>query len=125
MATATIQPAIHEGRNIRRFREMQGIKQEALALILGDDWNQKKISVLESKKMIEPLLLEKLAKALRIPVEALKQFDDETTVTIISDSVAVKKYDSHPGINPLEKIVELYERLLKEKDEIIDSLRKK
>ncbi len=33
---------IHQGRNVKRFREMLGIKQEALALELGDDWNQKK-----------------------------------------------------------------------------------
>jgi hypothetical protein len=33
---------IHQGRNVKRFREMLGIKQEALAYELGDDWNQKK-----------------------------------------------------------------------------------
>lgn len=34
---------IHEGRNVKRIREMPGIKQEALAIELGDDWNQRKI----------------------------------------------------------------------------------
>ncbi|SCC48246.1 hypothetical protein GA0116948_11088 [Chitinophaga costaii] len=29
---------VHEGRNIKRFLEMLGIKQEALAFELGDDW---------------------------------------------------------------------------------------
>lgn len=38
---------IHEGRNIKRFREMLGIKQDALAADLGDEWNQQKISLLE------------------------------------------------------------------------------
>ena len=33
---------VHEGRNIKRFREMLGIKQDALAADLGDDWNQQK-----------------------------------------------------------------------------------
>jgi DNA-binding XRE family transcriptional regulator len=33
---------IHQGRNIKRFREMLGIKQEALAHELGEDWSQKK-----------------------------------------------------------------------------------
>ncbi len=28
---------IHQGRNVKRFREMLGIKQEALAFDLGDD----------------------------------------------------------------------------------------
>lgn len=38
---------IHQGRNIKRFREMLGIKQDALAFEQGDDWNQQKISLLE------------------------------------------------------------------------------
>lgn len=38
---------IHEGRNIKRFREMLGVKQEALAFELGDDWSQQKISLYE------------------------------------------------------------------------------
>jgi DNA-binding XRE family transcriptional regulator len=33
---------IHEGRNVKRFREMLGIKQESLAAELGEDWTQKK-----------------------------------------------------------------------------------
>ena len=37
---------VHEGHNIKRFREMLGIKQDALAFELGEDWNQKKISLL-------------------------------------------------------------------------------
>jgi len=40
---------IHEGRNVKRFREMLGIKQDALAADLGDDLNQQKISLLEQK----------------------------------------------------------------------------
>ncbi len=44
---------IHEGHNVKRFREMPGVKQEALAFELGDDWSQKKISLLEAKENIE------------------------------------------------------------------------
>lgn len=44
---------IHQGRNVKRFREMLGIKQEALAIELGDDWNQKKISLLKQKETID------------------------------------------------------------------------
>ena len=40
---------------------MLGIKQEALALDLGEDWNQKKISLLEQKETIENQLLEKIS----------------------------------------------------------------
>jgi hypothetical protein len=34
---------------------MLGIKQEALASALGDDWNQKKISLLKGKESIEAI----------------------------------------------------------------------
>ena len=44
---------IHQGRNVKRFREMLGIKQEALAVELGEDWNQRKVSLLEQKEVIE------------------------------------------------------------------------
>jgi len=45
---------IHEGRNVKRFREMLGIKQDALAADLGDDWNQQRVSLLEQKETIDP-----------------------------------------------------------------------
>ncbi len=35
---------IHEGRNVKHVRQRLGIKQDALAIELGDDENQKKIS---------------------------------------------------------------------------------
>ena len=40
--TTTPNHKIHQGRNIKRFREMLGIKQDALAYELGDDWNQQR-----------------------------------------------------------------------------------
>ena len=52
--SATTTKKIHEGRNIKRFREMLGIKQDALAADLGDDWNQQKVSLLEQKETIDP-----------------------------------------------------------------------
>jgi len=42
-----MEKTIHKGRNVKRFREMLGLKQEALALELGGDWNQRKVSLLE------------------------------------------------------------------------------
>ena len=46
---------IHQGRNVKRFREMLGIKQDALAFDLGEDWNQKKISLWSRKKLLKIL----------------------------------------------------------------------
>lgn len=121
---------IHEGRNVKRFREMLGIKQEALAYELGDDWNQKKISLLEQKETIDTPLLQQISAALKIPVEAFKNFDEEQAINIISNTFdncnqpASVFYNS--TINPLEQLIKvhnekiaLYERMLKEKDEMM------
>jgi len=70
---------IHEGRNVKRIREMLGIKQDALAIELGDDWNQKKTSLLEGKETIEPQILDEVAKALKVPVAG---FDVQSIVAL-------------------------------------------
>ena len=113
---------IHEGRNIKRFREMLGIKQDALADALGDDWNQKKISLLEAKEQIEPALLEEVAKALKVPAEAIKNFDEEAAINVISNTFhdhSANNVNFKCTFNPLDKMVELYEALLKSEREKI------
>lgn len=122
---------IHQGRNIKRFREMLGIKQEALAFDLGDDWNQKKISILEQKEIIEDALLQKISEVIKIPVDAFKNFDEQQAINIISNTFhdfndhAVASAN-HCSFNPIDKVVELYdekialyERMLKEKDDMM------
>ncbi|MEJ7671699.1 MAG: helix-turn-helix transcriptional regulator [Chitinophagaceae bacterium] len=121
-----MEKTIHQGRNIKRFREMLGIKQEGLASELGDDWNQKKISLLEQKEVVGDVLLEQVAKVLKVPVEAIKNFDEEKAVHIISntfnDSSILNGINYNPTFNPIDKMVELYERMLKEKTEMIEKL---
>jgi len=78
---------VHEGRNVKRFREMLGIKQDALAANLGDDWNQQKVSLLEQKETIDPALLQQISSALKIPAEAIQNFDEEQAVNIIANTV--------------------------------------
>ncbi len=124
---------IHQGRNVKRFREMLGIKQEALAFDLGDDWNQKKISLLEQKEVVEDPLLKKISEVLKIPVEAFQNFDEEQAVNIISntfgDNACVGNPNSTFNFNPVEKLIQLheekialYERMLKEKEEMMERL---
>ena len=129
---------VHEGRNVKRFREMLGIKQDALAYELGESWNQQKISLLEQKETIELPLLQQISNALKVPVEALQNFDDEQAINIISNTVnnndnatGNSLFSYYPTINPIEQIIKLheekialYERMLKEKDEMMDRLEK-
>ncbi|GEN78030.1 helix-turn-helix transcriptional regulator [Chryseobacterium hagamense] len=129
---------IHQGRNIKRFREMLGIKQEALAFDLGEDWNQKKISLLEQKTVVEEALLQKISEVLNIPVEAFQNFDEEQAINIISNTVNNNDHASgnslfsyYPTVNPIEKWIEALEEikrlnaeLLKAKDEQIRLMEK-
>ena len=116
MSTATTKK-IHEGRNVKRFREMLGIKQDALAADLGDDWNQQKVSLLEQKETIDPLLLQQISSALKIPAEAIQNFDEEQAVNIIAntftsnDTSTLNAINPHCTFNPLDKIVQLYDTI--------------
>ncbi|WP_082482318.1 helix-turn-helix transcriptional regulator, partial [Chryseobacterium sp. Leaf394] len=121
--------------NVKRFREMLGIKQEALAFDLGEEWNQKKISMLEQKDVIEDDLLKAISNALKIPVEAFQNFDEEQAVNIIANTFdngsILNGINHNPTFHPIEKLVQLheekialYERMLKEKDEMMDRLEK-
>lgn len=49
-----------------------GIKQEVLAFELGEDWSQKKISLLEQKEEVEEKLIRQVAKILKVPEDAIK-----------------------------------------------------
>ncbi len=131
--TTTSIHKVHEGRNIKRFREMLGIKQDALAADLGNDWNQQKISLLEQKETIDTALLKQISAALKIPVEAIQNFNEEQAITVISstfnDQAAIVNHN--PTFHPIDKLVQLheekialYERMLKEKEDMMAKLEK-
>ena len=148
MSTATEgTKKIHEGRNVKRFREILGVKQEALAIGLGEEWNQKRISLLESKEKIDDELMAEIAKVLNIPVAAIKNFDEEKTMLNIQNNFEGSNIGSGSGalnsgtasssyrdcsFNPLDKLIEivakneaLYERLLQSEKEKVEILKGK
>jgi transcriptional regulator with XRE-family HTH domain len=123
---------IHEGRNLKRLREILGYSQDVLVTGLG--LSQQAISQLESKEKIDPKILEDVAKILKIPVEAIKNFDDQAAVNVISstfnDNASVNS-NCILNINPVEKWLEaleenkrLYEALLKSEREKVAMLEK-
>ncbi|MCF0060441.1 helix-turn-helix domain-containing protein [Dyadobacter chenwenxiniae] len=131
MAHTTTNPKIHEGRNLKRFREMLAIKQDYLAFELGEDWNQQKISLLEQKETIDSDILEQVAAILKIPAEAIRNFDENQAINIITNTYHDFKDNAFVNngntptfyVNPIEEIrklhdekMDLYERMLKEKD---------
>lgn len=128
-ADTVIMPRVHQGRNIKRFRDILGMKQETLAAKL--EMTQQAFSKLEQKEEIDEKTLSKVAEALHIPVEAIKNMTDENVFNIIANTF--NSYDSstiqqptnlnyYPTFNPVDKIVELYERILKAEQEKVSLL---
>jgi transcriptional regulator with XRE-family HTH domain len=113
----------HIGRKISRIRELRDMKQEALAQALGT--NQQTVSAIENSETIEEGKLAEIAKALGVTVEAIKNYSDETILSVINntfnshDSSTLNAINIQPTFNPLDKVVELYERLVQaEKDKV-------
>lgn len=120
---------IHHGKNVKRIREMLGIKQEFLASELG--FNQQKISLLEQKETIEPDILQEIASVLKVPVEAIKNFNDEAANNFFNTFHDQSNFNYHCTFNPLEKYIEameankqLYERLLQSEKEKVELLQR-
>lgn len=117
------------------MREILGMKQDALAIELGSDWSQKKVSLLEAKDMIERPLLEQVAKALKVPVEAIENFDDTSTVLNIQNNYegsVTGNATANNGftyenctINPVEKWLDALEENKKLYEQLLQSEREK
>ena len=109
---------------------MFGMKQEALAFELGDDWSQKKVSRLEEHETVEEDILEQVAKILKVPVEAIKNFDEQSAVTYFntfndeSGAGACSPYGTF-NFNPLEKILALVDENKKLYEQLLASEREK
>ena len=115
----------HLGYNVKRLREILGVKQEDLAERL--QLSQQSISKLENKEDLDNETLGKVANALNIPADAIRNFTDEGAVHIVSNTFSGSYsalYNNSTINNPIEKIVqlyeekvELYERMLKSEQE--------
>ncbi|WP_291146627.1 helix-turn-helix transcriptional regulator [Flavobacterium sp. UBA7680] len=114
------------GRNISRIRELRGMKQGALADAIGT--SQQTISSIETSETVEFEKLVQIAKALGVTVEAIENFTEESVFNFFNNF-----YDNSANngqgngntnhnactFNPLDKVVELYERLVQaEKDKV-------
>ncbi|AKD04301.1 helix-turn-helix transcriptional regulator [Pontibacter korlensis] len=124
METAAKRRPIHLGDHVRRMRTALGVKQSALASELG--MTQQNISRIEQEEEVDDMTLEKIGQALGVSTEAIRNFDEEAAITIISSTL----HDNAGSINntcsitfnPIEKIVELYDALLKSEREKVELL---
>lgn len=117
---------VHQGKNVKRFREMLGLRQEGLAEVMGAEWNQKRISLVEAKEVVEQQVLILVATALKIPVEVLENFTEEAAINYFntfidstnnsvnntSDNSSNSISNAEPGkYNLVDQLIEAMENL--------------
>ncbi len=120
------EPTLHIGRKISRIRELRGMKQETLAAELGI--SQQAVSKIEQSADVEDEALEKIAKVLGVTPDAVKAFSEDAVFNIIANTFTDNSQNNNNylcTINPLEKIIELYERLLASEREKVELLKGK
>lgn len=108
----------HRGRKVESIRKLRGLTQGQLGERLGGITKQA-VSKIEQSEKIDDARLMQIADALEVTFEGLKNFSEEKVlyntinfyensgVTATSISANVENIN-----NPLEKTIELYERLL-------------
>lgn len=132
---------IHQGHNVRRLRAALGVKQEALARDLK--LTQQAVSLIEQKKTIEPAMLQKIAKCLKIDPALIEELEEDPVSIMVENnnfesgsigniaqeqsSFDQDQTDFNNTYHPADKIIELcnekaalYERMLQiEKEKVI------
>jgi transcriptional regulator with XRE-family HTH domain len=120
----------HQGRNAQRIRVYLGMKQEVFAKELGV--SQSQVSSIEQQPVIEEQMLAEIAGVLGVTPELIKNFDvaraiyninhykDSTIHGNFKDTTISENGIGYQYVNPLEKVVELYERLLKSEREKLE-----
>jgi len=132
MAPVSEKKNVHHGRNVRLGRNWKNITQEGLGLALN--MPQARISDLEREETIADDILENIALALDVPFDFLKNFQPDEVLksfTQIEPKIDISSNDESSALGqgeiinqnqntynyPIDKVVEMYDRLMKEKDE--------
>jgi transcriptional regulator with XRE-family HTH domain len=130
---------IHHGRNLKGLRNALDLSQDQLAEKLGETWNQQRVSDLENKERIEDDMLDKIAKAMNVPVDTIKNYSQEALVSFIQNnhsganastgSIGQGAYNDHYlcTFNPLNeyvKSVEKYTEVVEKNEKLYQELLK-
>nr|MBP6315786.1 helix-turn-helix transcriptional regulator [Chitinophagaceae bacterium] len=110
---------MHLGKKVAKARDIIGIKQDEMARYFKI--SQQAYSKWEQGEDLDESTLNKIALKLGVTVDFIKSLNEESGVqNLNSHCTNVVNYQ----FNPIEKIVELYERLLKMQAETLESKEK-
>jgi transcriptional regulator with XRE-family HTH domain len=104
---------MHTGKNIGKIRELLGIKQESLAATLKI--SQQTISKIEQTANLTEHTVERIAIAMGVSANMIFHYNDQIIINFLKESIPTADNQSSELSNYLpfvEKIFELYERLL-------------
>lgn len=129
METENIDNRLHHlGRKVERVRRLRGMTQTELGDLLGI--TKQAVSKMEQAEKIEDERLDKIASALGVTVEGLKEFNEETVLYNTNnfyENCGVKNaIGNNQTFNnfPLEQAIELFEKLLDKQREQFENLKK-
>ena len=122
------EPTLNIGRKISKIRELRGMKQETLATELGI--SQQAISKIEQSAEVEDVALNKIAIALGITSEAIKNFTEESIFNYFNtfnDNSGAGAWSTNGtfNFNPIDKLVEVFEENKKLYEQLLQSEREK
>lgn len=105
--------SVHVGRKIESIRNIKGIKQDTLAKALGI--TRQGYAKIEKNENVDEEKLDKIAETLGVTADDIKNFNENAVINnnIYDQNNTVINYN----INAMEKIVELYDALLKSERE--------
>lgn len=117
MISEPIEKKSNIGENIRSIRKVLGMNQRDLCEKMKV--TQQTVSNIEKSEELDDETLEKVAKALGVPAEVIRAYDHSDTVSFIvtyntaNDNAMINTaYKQDIISNPLEKVIELYEKLI-------------
>jgi transcriptional regulator with XRE-family HTH domain len=104
---------MHIGKNITKIRELLGVKQEALAISLKI--SQQTISKIEQTENLRDNTIERIANALGVSTSMVYKYSDQLLIDFLKEAISgadLPKEQPSIHLPALEKIIELYERML-------------
>lgn len=107
---------MHIGRNISRIRELLGIKQETLAGMMKV--SQQTVSKIEQTEYHNDRTIERIAQALDVSPKTILNYDETVILRYLKGMTMNLNSPLSDTIQLVDKIIELYERLLNTEHEI-------
>lgn len=121
-----MEKTIKIGPNIKFIRNLKGFKQEAVAQELGI--SQAEYSLIESSNFVDDQIIFQIAQIFNVTPDVIKEFNENQAFYSIEnkiDNTAIHEnaHGIHQVFSPVEKVIELYERLLASEREKIEILK--